>query len=63
VGEDLHVDAGLVHLAQPDLAEIVEALEHVDVAHAFAADKARGELPVPVMLLRWRSPGISAFQA
>ena len=52
VGEDLHVDPGLVHLLQAQLAEIVEALEHVRIAHAFAADELRRQLLVPIVLLQ-----------
>jgi hypothetical protein len=51
MGQDLHVDAGLIHLAQPQLAEIIETPEHLGVAHAFAADELRGKLLVPVVLL------------
>ena len=37
MGEDLHIDAGLVHLLQAQLAEVVEALEHFRIAGAFGA--------------------------
>jgi len=51
VGEDLHVDAGLVHFAQAQLAEIVKPVEHVGSAHALSAGEAGRELLVPVVLL------------
>ncbi len=50
--DDLHVDARLVHLAQPQLAEIIEALEHLGVAHALAAGELCGKLLVPVMFFQ-----------
>jgi hypothetical protein len=52
MGQDLNVDPGLVHLAQAQLADIIETLEHLGVAHAFAADELRGKLLVPVVLLQ-----------
>ena len=51
VREDLHIDAGLVHLAQAQLAEIVEAVEHVGSAHALPAREPARELLVPIVLL------------
>jgi len=34
VGDDLHVDAGLVHLLQPQVAEVVELLHHLRITDA-----------------------------
>ena len=52
MGEDLHIDAGLVHLLQAQLAEVVEALEHFRIADAFGADELRCDLLVPIVLLQ-----------
>jgi hypothetical protein len=51
MGEDLHVDTGLVHLLEPQLAEVVEALEHLWIARALGADELGRDLLVPVVLL------------
>ena len=66
VREDLHVDAGLVHLLEPQLAEIIEALEHLGIAHAFGTDELRRQLLVPVVFLQrdhrtFRPPQHDAF--
>src|SRR5207253_637542 len=48
----LHVDPGLVHLLEPQLAEVVETLEHPGIARAFGADELRRDLLIPVVLLQ-----------
>ena len=52
VRKDLHVDAGLIHFAQAQLADIVEALEHFRIAHTLGAHEVRRQLVVPVVLLQ-----------
>jgi hypothetical protein len=52
MGEDLHVDPGLVHFLQAQFAEVIEPLEHVRIAHAFGAGELRRQLLVPVVLLQ-----------
>ncbi len=52
MGEDLHVDPRFVHFLDAHLTEVVEAFEHVGIAHALAADKLRGQFLVPVVLLQ-----------
>ena len=39
--EDLHVDAGLVHLLEAQLAEVMQALEHLRIAPGFEPDVMR----------------------
>ena len=49
--EHLHVDAGLVHLLEAQLAEVVQPLAHLRVARLGAALlEVRRDFGVPVML-------------
>jgi hypothetical protein len=41
MGQDLHVDPGLVHFLKAQLAEVIETPEHFRIAHAFGANEER----------------------
>ena len=50
--QDLHVDAGLVHLLEAQLAEVMQALEHLRIASGFEPDVTLFELSIPIVLLQ-----------
>ena len=52
MGQDLHVDPGLVHFLEAQFAEIIEAPEHFRIAHPFGTDEERCQLLVPVVFLQ-----------
>ena len=49
MGEHLHVDAGLIHGSQANVADVIEAVEKVLRAGAFSALELGGELVIPIV--------------